>query len=89
MMGRVAGRLAGDRDLGFAFEDLYQRVKRSRVLAQALAFLESEQGDVAAVAFDQRPADHGAFLVSDQIGQQQALRRRHRFGFDMLWIEPQ
>ena len=69
MMGRVAGRLAGDRDLGFAFEDLYQPVKRSRVLAQALAFLESEQGDVAAVAFDQRPADNRTYLVCDYSSQ--------------------
>ena len=55
--------LAGNDDLGVAFDHLYQGVKRRGVFAQALPFVEGEQGNVAVRFLDDFATDDRTVLV--------------------------
>src|SRR6185312_4872336 len=63
-------RLSINRDLHLAFEHKGQSIKGSRMLAQSLAFIESEQGDCPGITSDKDSADNRTFLVIDYSCQQ-------------------
>jgi hypothetical protein len=63
-----AMRLAGNADFHFAFEHMHERVERSRVLTQALSFVECEDRHVTGRFLDNLAADFGAVLVIHQVG---------------------
>ncbi|MCK7526944.1 MAG: hypothetical protein MZV64_59750 [Ignavibacteriales bacterium] len=71
MMMRVAGlqveRLAGDPDLGLAVEHMHERIEGGGVLAQFLVLVEGKERDVARLRLGDLAADHGTFVVGNQV----------------------
>lgn len=70
--------LTGDHYLDFALQHLYQRVERGCVFAQALAFVESEDGHRTGGLFDNLAAYDGAILVVDEFNGLRHLRHGER-----------
>ena len=60
--------LATNHNFGITFHHLHQCVEWCRVLAQALAFVESEDCHVASRLLDDLAADDRAVLVVHQLG---------------------
>jgi hypothetical protein len=63
-----AAYLANDADFHLTFEHMHKRIERYRVLSQALAFIERENGHVASRFLENLPPANGAVLVVDQLG---------------------
>ena len=71
---RQAVRLAGDDDLGLAFQHVNQRIERRGVLAQTLPLVECEHRDGPCRPFQEGAAHDGALLIGDEV------QRTHLFG---------
>lgn len=76
--------MAGNRDFDIAFEHLRERIERSRVLAQALSYVEREESHVADGLFDDRAADDGAVLAGDEFRDFGDLSAGETFAFG--WV---
>jgi len=73
--------LAENDNLGIAFHHLHQCVEWRRVLAQALAFIESENCHVASGLLDDLAADNSAFLVAHQLRDLRDFGAAESLGF--------
>src|SRR5690242_542189 len=62
-----AMRFAGDADFDITFEHVDERIEGSRVLAQALTFVECEDGHGTGRLLDDFAADNRAVLVVHQL----------------------